>query len=265
MSSKQIITISIIIIIIFLVLIIIIYSWVIEDAKNGGEKINSFLEGYCNDGPILDPKDFSWTKDFRENQKEIKKEFLEYSKKYIIPNYTDISEELSAKTVGWKSLFLRVFNKDIEIIDKFPITKKLINSCSCTTAYFSKLEPRTRIPKHRGIYKGVIRYHLSIIIPKKWEDCFIIVDGNKLHWKEGSKDNIDLAFDDMYLHEVQNNTDEERVVLFLDIRRNFNNIFVNMINVLLLTFIKSNDMVINTVNKANNLNKIKHKKRNKDQ
>jgi aspartyl/asparaginyl beta-hydroxylase (cupin superfamily) len=250
---------------VFSILTFIVYCWKrngfkkidfrqIEFRQEAEKSVNDFLSKYCNDGPILNPDNFPWTKDFKDNQKLIKQEFLEYSKKYIIPNYNDISKELSGGTVGWKSLFLRIFNKDTSIINKFPLTKKLINSCPCTTAYFSKLEPGTKIKPHHGNYKGVIRYQLSITIPKQWKDCFIIVDGKTLNWKDGDH----LMFDDMYLHEVQNNTAEERVILFMDIKRDFNNFFVNLINTIILSFIKSNDIVTSVVNNANKFDKTRH-------
>ena len=55
----------------------------------------------------------------------------------------------------------------------------LINSVLCTTAYFSILEPGTKIKPHNGVYKGVLRYHLGLIVPSG--DLFIEIDGKSLH------------------------------------------------------------------------------------
>lgn len=129
----------------------------------------------------------------------------------------------------------------------FPNTMKLVNKCPCTLAFFSVFEPGTKLEPHIGLYKGVMRYHLPIIVPDDFEKCFINVDGNVLHWREGE----DLMFDDTFLHHAENNSNERRVVLFLDIKRDFNNIFINMLNSLILKCIKSNDAVKDTVDKAN--------------
>jgi beta-hydroxylase len=83
------------------------------------------------------------------------------------------------------------------------------------TAFFSVLGPRKRLPEHRGPYKGVIRYHLGLKIPSPPEACGIRVGGETAHWQEGKS----LLFDDTYQHEAWNDTDEDRVVLFLDIVR----------------------------------------------
>src|SRR5438445_9608768 len=84
-----------------------------------------------------------------------------------------------------------------------------------TTAMFSILSPRKHILDHRGPYKGVIRYHLGLIVPKEKEACRIRVGDTIAHWEEGKS----LFFDDTFPHEVWNDTDSMRVVLFMDILR----------------------------------------------
>ena len=64
-------------------------------------------------------------------------------------------------------------------------------------------------------YKGVLRYHLGIIVPKDAEACRIRVGDDFRHWQEGKS----LIFDDTFNHEVWNDTDETRVVLFVDVLR----------------------------------------------
>lgn len=252
-----IITITIVLILI-IIFITIAYRIIRENLAQGGGKINSFLLKRCKSTPVLDVKDFPWTKNFRDNYKDILKEFNGYRKKNIIPAYRDINKDSAGDTEGWKALFLRVFNNDTDMIKDFPKTKALLAKCPCTTAYFSMLEPGTHIKPHKGIYAGVLRYHLSLVSPKKWEDCFIIVDGQKLHWKEPGHE---LMFDDMYTHEVQNNTNERRVVLFLDVRRNFNSGPLNLLNRIILKFASTNDTLVATVDKANRIsNPEKYKK-----
>ena len=77
------------------------------------------------------------------------------------------------------------------------------------------MAPRYHIPPHRGVTKGVIRTHLGLIIPKAREHCYIRVGDQIRHWEEGQC----LVLDDTYDHEVRNDTDEQRVVLFLDVDR----------------------------------------------
>ncbi len=52
-------------------------------------------------------------------------------------------------------------------------------------------------------------------MPTDAERCWLRVDDQICHWQEGAC----LVFDDTYEHEVKNDTDEVRVVLFLDLDR----------------------------------------------
>jgi ornithine lipid ester-linked acyl 2-hydroxylase len=61
----------------------------------------------------------------------------------------------------------------------------------------------------------VLRYHLGLIVPQDAEACRIRVGEDFRHWEEGES----LIFDDTFNHEVWNDTDETRVVLFVDVLR----------------------------------------------
>jgi len=251
MKWKLILPITIIIVII-LGLLCYIRAIVKANIANGCQGINAWLTKHCRDQAILHSANYPWTEKLRSNWHVIRDEFDAYHRTHEIPAYADINMGSSGATKGWKALFLRAFCNNTEMMARFPKTKAIIDSIKrgtteCTTAYFSMLEPGTRIAEHRGIYKGVIRYHLGLYVPQKWEDCFIVVDGMKMHWREGQ----DIMFDDMYFHHVQNNTTERRVVLFLDIRRDFQSSVINAINGCLLRNIKSNDELLSTIEKAN--------------
>jgi ornithine lipid ester-linked acyl 2-hydroxylase len=97
-----------------------------------------------------------------------------------------------------------------------PETTRLVETIpGMKTAFFSTLSPRKHIPEYRGPYTGVLRYHLGLIVPRQKEACRIRVDSDIAHWEEGRS----VVFDDTYSHEVWNDTDEERVVLFVDFTR----------------------------------------------
>lgn len=244
-------SILIFVLLVLTVIALILFSHIKSMILENPDLINEFLSSY-DDQPVFNPEDFPWTANFRDHWWTIRDEFISYSDKYSIPSYKDINLDVAHGTNGWKTLFLRAYNVDTMTVDEFPETMKLINSCSCTTAYFSVLEPGTKIPPHVGLYKGVIRYHLGIIVPTDREQCFINVDNRVLHWQEGK----DIMFDDMFEHYVENNTTEPRVVLFLDIKRDFRNPLMNIINNIVLRFISSNDELQHTVDKANELSMI---------
>ena len=62
------------------------------------------------------------------------------------------------------------------------------------------------------MYKGVLRYHLGLIVPGSEGSCRIRVGNDVRCWKEGKS----LIFDDSHPHEVWNDCDSYRVVLFVD-------------------------------------------------
>src|SRR5260221_13721944 len=72
-----------------------------------------------------------------------------------------------------------------------------------------------RRPPPNGRYKGVLRYHLGLKIPASDDRCGIRVGGEVARWEEGRS----LVFDDTFEHEAWNDTDQTRVVLFVDVVR----------------------------------------------
>jgi beta-hydroxylase len=83
------------------------------------------------------------------------------------------------------------------------------------TAMFSILAPRKHIAEHRGVYKGILRYHLGLVIPEPNSQCRIRVGNDVRSWAMGKS----LVFDDSHPHEAWNDSDEHRVVLFVDFLR----------------------------------------------
>lgn len=78
------------------------------------------------------------------------------------------------------------------------------------TAFFSRLQPKTRIPPHHGATNTRLVAHLPLIVPK---GCAIRVGNDVREWKPGEM----LIFDDTIEHEAWNDSDETRVVLIFDV------------------------------------------------
>ena len=136
-----------------------------------------------------------------------------------LPNFQDISKDQIEITDDdrWKTFFLYGYGFEAKLgVQMCPKTAELMRQIpGMTTAMFSILSPRKHILDHRGPYKGVLRYHLGLIVPKDAEQCRIRVGDDIRHWQEGKS----LMFDDTFNHEVWNDTDETRVVLFVDVLR----------------------------------------------
>jgi len=79
-------------------------------------------------------------------------------------------------------------------------------------AGFSVLKAGCIISPHTGYTDNVLRTHLGLVCP---EGCWIKVDNESYTWKAGKA----VLFNDMLLHEAANESDEDRVVLIVDIQK----------------------------------------------
>jgi len=167
------------------------------------------------------PSDFAWVAPLEANWKAIRAELdALLVHRDALPNFQDISTDQYTLTDDdrWKTYFFYGygFRSDANCA-RCPETTRLIEAIpGMETAMFSILAPRKRIPPHTGPYKGVLRYHLGLVVPDAAvEQVGIRVGGETAGWSEGTS----LVFDDSYEHEAWNDTDETRVVLFLDVVR----------------------------------------------
>ncbi len=172
------------------------------------------------DKPVHDPSRFPWTRRLEDNWTVMRDELdniLQHRE--ALPSFHDIAEDAStiSQDDNWKTFFLYGYGvKAEENCARCPRTTELIEQVpGMTTAFFSILSPGKHIPPHRGPYKGVLRYHLGLKVPDPAEQCRIRIDDRVEHWEEGES----LVFDDTYNHEVWNETDGERAILFLDVKR----------------------------------------------
>ncbi|HYC79349.1 MAG TPA: aspartyl/asparaginyl beta-hydroxylase domain-containing protein, partial [Planctomycetota bacterium] len=93
-----------------------------------------------------------------------------------------------------------------------PRTAALLDSVpGIYTAGFSVLGPGTRLPRHCGEDRTLLRCHLALVIPP---GSAFEVDGLSRDWIEGET----LVFDDTLPHQARNDGDSEKVVLLIDFR-----------------------------------------------
>jgi aspartate beta-hydroxylase len=78
------------------------------------------------------------------------------------------------------------------------------------TAYFSILEPGTRIPPHTGVTNTRAIVHLPLIVPEK---CGFRVGSRTREWIPGKA----WVFDDTIEHEAWNLSDSPRAILIFDV------------------------------------------------
>lgn len=175
--------------------------------------------------PFLNPTDFPWIENLEAQWPVIRNE-LDGLLQLVesLPNFQDISADQYSITDDnlWKTFFLYGYGfKAEKNCLRCPQTTRLIEQIpGMKTAFFSILLPHKHIPEHRGPYKGVLRYHLGLKIPRPLgsqpeDSCRIRVGGETHAWQEGKS----LMFDDTFPHEAWNPTAEIRVILFVDVVR----------------------------------------------
>lgn len=169
---------------------------------------------------------------------KLREEFLAYHTDFIdgdfalgvpinIPTLNSPSQ-LTSKTYAWKMGPLKYLwpqagiqedyylNKDVA--ERFPtaceIVKKYNNNCACVG--YSILEKNSVIVRHTGIENRdneYLRIHVPIIVPEG--DIFFEVEGVELDWSDI------WGFDNQLIHSAHNLSNNRRLVLLIDIRRDF--------------------------------------------
>ncbi len=186
------------------------------------QKLADFIgrQSLIGDQPVFDRSVFPWIEDLEGNWQCVRTELNDVLQNVDgLPSFHQVSpyQKRISKGDNWKTFVLYVFGDRFEPnCQRCPQTARLLEQVpGLRNAGFSILAPHYHIPPHRGPTNGIVRIHLALKIPRESGRCWIRVDDRVLHWKEGEC----LVFDDFYEHEVQNNTDEERVVLFFDVDR----------------------------------------------
>jgi ornithine lipid ester-linked acyl 2-hydroxylase len=191
---------------------------------------------------LEDPKNFAKIQEEVRNVLKIKNDLPLTKNTYGKQNYyIGGGDQQKDNEDGWRLLMLKSGSDITEKGQKIcpflcSLIKKIKNIKSCAVSIIPK---KKAIPIHVGYYKGFIRYQLAVIIPEDRENVFICVNGEKYSWKEGEG----VIFDDTYPHKVYNNTDEDRVILYIDVERSHMSNWLTYMNKTLLKLLENSSYV----------------------
>lgn len=193
--------------------------------------------------PKINNEEFDWVEKLEASWPMIREELdflLQNPEK--IPSFHQISPDQKRISQGdnWKTFGLYVYGERVDAnCELCPQTAAAIRAIpNMRTAMFSILKPHYHIIPHKGPTRAVVRVHLGLKVPSDREKLWIRVDDQILHWQEGKV----IIFDDSYEHEVRNDTDELRAVLFLDVDRPMDRIGT-LVNKMLFSLIKASPYV----------------------
>ena len=135
----------------------------------------------------------------------------------LLPSQADISAN---DQNDWRMFVLKAYGVSFKNnLEQCPCLQQLLNdSPDVLSATLSFLAPHKHIPRHRGPFRGVVRYYLGLSVPLDENgkpSTLLSLDDRHYYINNGES----LLWDDTYPHEVWNNSKQIRIALLLDVRR----------------------------------------------
>ncbi len=145
---------------------------------------------------------------------EAEKVFAEVLPAPVDPKYDLAFHSFMKK--GWNRFYLCWYGKPLpSALRHAPESVRLLRDLpEIRGAMFALLPPGKTLGRHRDPYAGALRYHLGLATPND-DRCWIKVDGEPYSWRDGQ----DVLFDETYIHEAANQTEQRRIILLADVRR----------------------------------------------
>ncbi|HEY2684316.1 MAG TPA: aspartyl/asparaginyl beta-hydroxylase domain-containing protein [Steroidobacteraceae bacterium] len=171
---------------------------------------------------------FPWLKAFEAAGDEIRAELLRVmvSDREGLQPYIDFPQHMPLdqfrdlnRSRKWSAYFLWNQGERVEgHIAQCPVTARVLEETvprcrimgRAPTAFFSILDPNTRIPPHTGVTNTRCTVHLPLVIPP---NCGFRVGSTTREWQPGEA----WVFDDTIEHEAWNLSDTPRAILIFDI------------------------------------------------
>jgi beta-hydroxylase len=182
--------------------------------------VNVFLYAFSAvpNKPYISPTHFPELERLREHADVIREEGLALMAhaRMRAPDGKDDAGFNSFAKAGWKRFYLKWYGDAHPSAQRLcPRTTELLRGIpSVSAAMFATLPPGGVLNPHRDPYAGSMRYHLGLVTPND-DACHIEVDGQPYSWRDGQG----VIFDETFIHQAENRTDVERLILFCDVAR----------------------------------------------
>ncbi|MCE4061684.1 lipid A hydroxylase LpxO [Pandoraea sputorum] len=168
--------------------------------------------------PYLKSDNFPELEPLRQNWEAIRAEamsLLDESRIKASDKYNDVGFNSFFKS-GWKRFYLKWYDESHPSANALcPVTTDLVRKIpTIKAAMFAELPHGSRLVRHRDPYAGSLRYHLGLVTPND-DRCYIDVDGQSYSWRDGEG----VMFDETYIHYAENQSGQNRIILFCDIER----------------------------------------------
>ncbi|MDM9583644.1 MULTISPECIES: aspartyl/asparaginyl beta-hydroxylase domain-containing protein [unclassified Nostoc] len=193
-----------------------------ESTSNPAQKMSAFLYPGITHKPWYEPHDNDIlnlvSNKLQQGFNDIENEWLAYisSGCNIVSRFNASNLFTSLKDDDWKAYLLWKEGNFTQIgLSHFPKTVDILSKLEPFLYPFGHIEfyvmkPGVVLPPHTDNINTSLTCHLALTIPEK---CGISVGGKTQSWIKGRT----LFFDDSFEHEAWNKSQEERVVLSLDL------------------------------------------------
>lgn len=195
------------------------------DYKEENQRPHLFYIPEITARPFWQLEQLPYFQAFEQCYADIKQEFLslqrelnQLSEPYLHEQYKQGDFETLAGSDNWTALHL--FKDGVEntrVTSRLPKTVSALKSLplyglsdSPFEVFFSILKPGQHIVPHYGLSNHSLTVHLPLVVPG---DGYLKVDQEKRVWREGQV----IAFDDSYIHEAINLSEQDRVVLIFSV------------------------------------------------
>ena len=192
--------------------------------ENASALVQRIYEHRIHAPAILDKaRDFPHATAFAQAWQQIRDEALNVRLDRM-PRFHEIMSEQADISANdgqdWRMFVLKAYDVNVpENLARMPVLASILAQCpevkSCAVSF---LAPHKHIPRHRGPFRGIMRFHLGLRIPRQPDGrpaTIMLIDDHEYRIADGET----LLWDDTYPHEVINASDEPRVALLLDVWR----------------------------------------------
>lgn len=167
--------------------------------------------------PVYDPADFAWTALLEQRWEAIRDEARAVLETRRLPRIEQVLGASQGNDGEWNTFVLLALRKPVTFnAEQCPVTSELVAQVpGISSALFSVFQPGTHLPSHQAPNRGVLRYHLGLIVPGPPDSCQLRVLDEVLSYREGES----VLFDDTFEHEAWNRSASPRVTLLLEVDR----------------------------------------------
>jgi len=190
------------------------------------ELIRRVYDRRLSDPPILDSASrFPEARRFVESWSVLRDEALRLAENIgQVPRFHELMAEQASISANdgrdWRVFVLKAYGINIpRNMALCPQLGALVESVpDVLSATLSFLAPHKHIPRHRGPFRGVLRFYLGLSVSTAADgrpSTVLMIDGTEYRIADGES----LLWDDTFPHEVWNNSESPRIALLLDVRR----------------------------------------------